>query len=106
MMKRYLTTFLLALGLLVSSIAVGQSAASDPIAGLNIYPNPATQDVLYVQTTSQEEKQVAIYDVLGSRVLAVRLTGRRMDISSLSPGIYVVRIRQGENSASRKLVVR
>ena len=78
----------------------------DEIAGFKIYPNPAMDDVVYVTTEKNKVKEVRIYDVFGELVLTDRLTNKALDISRLSPGVYVVQVTESNKSITRKLVVR
>ncbi len=77
-----------------------------PIEGLSIYPNPASGQKVYINTKSKKPKKVEIYNVLGKNVLSANLTGNELNISSLDPGIYIMKIQEGKSSATRKLVVR
>lgn len=77
-----------------------------PIEDLSIYPNPATGQRIYITTKNELIKQIEIFNVLGKPVLSARLTGNELNISSLEPGIYILKILEGKSTATRKLVVR
>jgi len=79
---------------------------SDEIAGFKLYPNPATADVVYVITDKNNLKDVRVYDVFGELVLTDRLSTKAMNISKLSPGVYVVQVTENGKSITRKLVVK
>jgi len=70
----------------------------------SVYPNPANN---YVNISSQEagEKNVAIYNVIGKLVINT-ITSERVDISTLTSGVYIVKISQNGVSSTKKLVVR
>lgn len=76
------------------------------IEGLSFYPNPATSGKLYITTKNNDDKQITIFDVLGKKVLQTSLSSRELNISSLSPGVYIIKIEEGDASATRKLIVR
>ena len=78
----------------------------DEIAGFKLYPNPVIADVVYVTTERNKVKEVRIYDVFGELVLTDRLTTKVLDISRLSPGVYVVQVTENDKSITRKLVVK
>ena len=82
------------------------SAKEVPIEGLSIYPNPASGQRVYVNTTAGKPKKIEVYNVLGKNVLSANLTGNELNISSLEPGIYIMKIQEGKSSATRKLVIR
>ena len=79
---------------------------NDEIAGFKLYPNPVMADVVYITSEQNTTKEVRIYDVFGDLVHTDRLTTKAMDISRLSPGVYMVQVTETEKSITRKLVVR
>lgn len=110
-MKNYFSAFLivLALGFGVSSYAQSdpiKSSSTGGIAELSIYPNPVSNGKIYITSKDNLTKQIEIYDVLGKKVLSTLLFSKEVNIVKLTPGIYVVKIKEGNNSATRKLVVR
>ena len=76
------------------------------IAGFKLYPNPVLADVVYVTTEKNNLKEIKIYDVFGELVLTDRLSTKAMNISRLSPGVYVVQVTENDKSITRKLVVK
>ena len=84
-----------------SSINIAQN-----IDGLTIYPNPVSNGKIYISTTLSHTKEINIYDVLGKNIISKTLIGEELDISKLNPGVYILKIRENEYSATRKLVVR
>lgn len=111
LMKNYFSAFLivLALGFGVSSYAQSdpiKSSSTGGIAELSIYPNPVSNGKIYITSKDNLTKQIEIYDVLGKKVLSTLLFSKEVNIVKLTPGIYVVKIKEGNNSATRKLVVR
>lgn len=80
--------------------------------GLSLYPVPATND-LFVRhkLNTTQPVNISVFDVTGKQVLqreAERLNESelRLDISSLSPGIYILQIRNGEGLASGRFTKR
>ena len=76
------------------------------IEGLNFYPNPVSNGKIYISSKSAMEKDITIFDVLGKKVLQAVVTSKELSISSLSPGVYIIKIREGEATATRKLIVK
>lgn len=74
------------------------------IAGLSIYPNPA-KNILNITSDSSEAKSVAIYNVLGKVVLSEKVTNAPINIANLASGVYVIKVSEGDKTASRKLVI-
>ena len=76
------------------------------IEGLSLYPNPITNGKVYIATKNDSEKEIQIFDVLGKKVFYTQLNTRELNISSLSPGVYIIKIREEESTATRKLIIR
>lgn len=112
MKQKYLLTFFLVCFLIVAAPASAQESdrvpqrTEIPIDGLSIYPNPVTGGKVYISSTKNQDKIIEIYNVLGKPVQKTRLRGREMDVSSLIPGIYILKIQEGKAKATRKLVVK
>lgn len=87
----------------------GNSAAiqqQQNIEDLNIYPNPASSDRVYITSKSGQSKEVEIYDVLGKKILQATITGKELNISNLTAGVYIIKVKEGEATATRKLIVK
>lgn len=82
------------------------ASGKETIEGLNIYPNPATSDRIYITSKSSQSKEVEIYDVLGKKILQSTLTGKELNITSLTPGVYIIKIKEGNATATKKLIVK
>lgn len=76
------------------------------IEGLNFYPNPVSNGKIYVTSKSGIDKEVVIFDVLGKLVLQATMTTKELNISSLSPGVYIIKFKEGEATTTRKLIVK
>lgn len=76
------------------------------IEGLSLYPNPITNGKVYIATKNDSEKEIQIFDVLGKKVFYTQLNSRELNLTSLSPGVYIIKIREEESSATRKLIIR
>lgn len=113
-MKNYFYILFLIVGLGMSTtnsyaqtIASNTSlSASDDIMQLSIYPNPVSNGKIYITTKENSGIDIEIYDVLGKKVLSKSLFGKELNISKLIAGIYILKIKEGNNSATRKLVVK
>jgi len=76
------------------------------IEGLNIFPNPVNNGKVYISTKYNLAKTIEIYDVLGKKIISQILYGKELKINDLNPGVYILKIKEGKSSATRKLVVR
>ncbi len=108
MKKNYLYTTILFITLSFSSFAqsgklMSQDSSND---GLSFYPNPATSGKIFIASKSNIAKEVEIYDVLGKKVFQTFSSSKEINISNLSPGVYIIKIKENENTATRKLIIK
>lgn len=75
------------------------------IEGLAIYPNPVNSGKIFISSKSSLDKKVEIFNVLGKKVLEIVITSKEVNISSLSAGVYIIKIKEGEATATRKLII-
>lgn len=113
MKQKYLLSFLLFVFLIIAVPASAQDSdlvparrTEIPIDGLSIYPNPVTGGKVYISSTKNLEKEIEIFNVLGKPVQKTRIRGKELDVSRLTAGIYILKIKEGKAKATKKLVVR
>lgn len=70
---------------------------------VSVYPNPVNE---FVTISSELEiNKLEIYNLLGKRVISSsKLVDNNLDISSLSKGVYLLKLTSGESVATRKLI--
>ena len=113
-MKRNYFYIILLSAFLFSASAMAQDnkAASvnktqeNTIEGLSIYPNPTNGDKIYIVSKLSLDKEIEIFDVLGKRILQTTISSKELNIGNLNAGVYIIKIREGEASATRKLIVK
>ena len=73
-------------------------------AGFEVNPNP-TNDILNLKN-SQNIDNVIVFDLLGKEVLTQKInaTDSQIDISTLSSGMYLIKVKAGENSKIIKII--
>lgn len=74
-------------------------------ACFNIYPNPA-QDMILITNAYATKTSMTIYNLVGDLLIQQELTGNknRIDISSLAPGVYIIKLFGGDWQAQKKLI--
>lgn len=70
---------------------------------IRMYPNPAS-GMVYIESGQADITKVEIYSVLGSKVLDV--SGKEINVESLTDGIYLVKIYSGSESITKKLIIK
>jgi hypothetical protein len=83
----------------------GSKSQEPTIEGLSVYPNPNNTGKVYITSRFNLDKKVEIFDVLGKKVIDVTLYTKELNISNLNPGVYIIKIKEGDASATRKLIV-
>lgn len=73
---------------------------------LGFYPNPVSNGKIYITSKTSLEKEIIIFDVLGKKVFQQDTNAKEVNISTLSPGVYIIRIKEGDITATRKLIVK
>ncbi|MDF2437137.1 MAG: hypothetical protein K0Q95_1513 [Bacteroidota bacterium] len=87
-----------------SSVSVSENEEDN----LNIYPNPADNN-LFVKANFSSSTNISIVNILGEEVIAVSSNtkgsfSQTIDISTLSAGVYYLRIKNENKIASKKIV--
>ena len=111
MVKKYLYIILFLISFTTTAVVAQESKSSQKsietsIEGLSFYPNPVTNGKVYISSKLNADKQIAIFDVLGKKVLQTLLSSKELNVASLSPGVYIIKIEEGDATATRKLIVR
>lgn len=97
---------LFSLGAAAQESKAAPAGGTEPIEGLNIYPNPVSGGKIYITSKSNLNKEVEIYDVLGKRILVASITAKELNVSELTSGVYIIKIKEGEATATRKLIIK
>lgn len=107
-MKKYYFGLLLLLTL--SSYGQDTKSVDQPLqvkeSSLKLYPNPATNNVVFITTTKNGVKDIVVYDVFGEMVLIDRISSKSLNISRLIAGVYVLQVTENHETMTRKLVVK
>lgn len=74
--------------------------------GFNIYPNP-TRGYVNIHTFSNDPRSVTIFDLLEKNVLAKNMQHNGiLDVTSLNPGIYFIRVKEYGKTATQQLIIK
>lgn len=84
------------------------SVTRNEIDGFAVYPNPVNGNSFSLSTNSTDEKLVQVYNVLGKLVVSEKVSGQNstINISTLTNGIYILKVEENGKIATKKLVVR
>jgi hypothetical protein len=84
------------------------SIKENTIEGFSTYPNPINSGEFTVSSASSIEKTVKIYSVIGKDVFTEKFTGhsKKLEVSFLNKGIYILKVTEGDKIATQKLVIK
>lgn len=84
---------------------IGSMGISDlTVAGISVYPNPV-RDFLNIDIHKPSNiKSIALYDLLGKKLMVVNKYIPSLDISNLSTGMYVLEIKTDNGIFTSKIV--
>jgi len=111
MKQKYIFIIMTLIGLFMATSSYSQTQETkiymdDPIQGLTLYPNPVSNGKLFIYSSKNLLKQVEIFDVLGKKVLSASIFDKTLDVSSLTSGVYIIKVEEGSSTSTRKLVIR
>lgn len=70
---------------------------------VSVYPNPAKESVTI--TSQVELNKIEVFNLLGKQVIKTStLNNNILDVSSLSKGVYLMKLTSGDSVATRKLI--
>ncbi|MEX0273518.1 MAG: T9SS type A sorting domain-containing protein [Flavobacteriaceae bacterium] len=99
----YLILFFFFLSFSYGQDAVGKASS---IEGFKLYPNPTINGKVYISTKAKAPKRILIFDVLGTKVMETTLIREELNVSDLGAGVYLLRVIEKGEVATRKLVIK
>ena len=94
----------------IVSLSNGQSSSSrqNVVVEFRAFPNPVNQGVFTITTADIKEKEVVMYSLLGKKVFrrTFNESKKQFDVSHISPGVYIMKIIQGDKKSSKKLIIK
>lgn len=79
---------------------------NNSVSNLTLYPNPVSNGKLFISSSSNLEKEVAIYTTLGQQVLQDKTVSEAINVSNLSQGTYFVKITEAGLTNTKKLIIK
>ncbi|MFA6200135.1 MAG: T9SS type A sorting domain-containing protein, partial [Bacteroidales bacterium] len=89
----------------------GLSNVNNNQLNIQLYPNPATSSTKLIINGISGETQIIINDIQGRTINTTKnnpLNGKieqTIDLTKLSKGIYIINIKNANNSKTEKLIV-
>lgn len=76
------------------------------IEGFKTYPNPVTNGVLNIITSSNDTKTVEIFDIAGKQVFNTTTSEESININILKTGVYMLKVTENNKVSTQKLMVK
>src|SRR5690606_33617659 len=74
---------------------------------VSVSPNPTSDFLYFISSESNISiDKVEIYDTIGKRVFASELNNNSIDISNLTPGVYMVKIYSEDGGYVTKKIIK
>lgn len=96
----------LKVGTSFSDLGVTLATEQNEIEGLKVYPNPVSNGVLHVESASNLERSIVMFDVLGKKVFSTTTDTTILNVASLKSGVYIIKITEAGKTATRKVVIK
>ncbi|MCF8226666.1 MAG: thiol protease/hemagglutinin PrtT [Bacteroidales bacterium] len=92
---------------IVDNLSGGTSVADNIVDGFNIYPNPVSDFItIDMDRDAASDARIDIYNITGQKCFTCTLQqGNRVDLSELENGIYMVVVRNGDQSSQEKIII-
>lgn len=100
-------------GIDLGNVSTGVSS-NNLEAGLNVYPNPAINDLYinYVNANVQSDVEVTVVDLSGRVVYTENIANngngefaKNIDISTFAKGVYIVKVKADNEIVNKKIVI-
>ncbi|WP_223549548.1 DUF5689 domain-containing protein [Aestuariivivens sp. NBU2969] len=82
------------------------SSKYNQIEGFAMYPNPTSLGYVNIISKNQSALRVGVHDILGKQVINKTISNNRLDVSTLTTGIYIIKISQDDAITTRKLIIK
>lgn len=75
-------------------------------SSVKLFPNPTKHTIYFEIPIAQNQLSVAVFDITGKHVLSkiVTLSDNTIDVSSLSKGMYLIKLKSAKTSKSIKIL--
>jgi Zn-dependent metalloprotease len=77
------------------------SATLDASAELSLYPNPAADQLQLSLSSGAELQSIEVFDARGAKASVRSLGNGQLNVSSLAPGLYLLRATDGQNTFTK-----
>lgn len=99
-------------GVMLDNLVVAQTFAQtlstenfESAGSFKLYPNPSNTGFVTIKSNQMGAVQAQVFDLLGKQVINTVVNNERIDVSNLNAGVYVIKLTQDKNTATKKLII-
>ncbi|GAA3646247.1 Calx-beta domain-containing protein [Flavivirga jejuensis] len=70
---------------------------------VNVYPNPVNK-ILHINTNNIKLEKVTLYNILGKMIKHIEIENKEIDFSSMTNGIYLLKIVTSEGTLVKRII--
>jgi hypothetical protein len=85
---------------------LNNQAKNGEVEKFHAFSNADFNDLTTIVSNNNNAKDIRVYDLFGKIALKEHTTNRKLNISNLDTGIYIVQVTENTKTTSRKLVVK
>jgi subtilisin-like proprotein convertase family protein len=92
------------------TVATALAVEDNSFTQFNVYPNP-TNGVVNISLSTFEDVKVTLYDISGRHIYSDTLENnsntfnKNIDLSNVASGVYLLNVKSGSKTATKKLVI-
>jgi len=93
------------------TVATALAVGDNSFVEFNVYPNP-TNGMVNITLSTFDDVKVTLYDISGRQIYSQTLENnsntfnKNIDLSSVASGVYLLNVKSGTKTATKKLVIR
>ena len=88
------------------TIDTGLSNSDIEILDVKFYPNPANENFVTIISTVEGLKNIKVFSITGRKIMDTSIHSSKIDVSSLTSGIYSINVTINGQSKVSKLIIR
>ncbi|WP_442264983.1 T9SS type A sorting domain-containing protein [Tenacibaculum sp. ZS6-P6] len=84
------------------------SVIENEIDGFGVYPNPTNNKTFTLTSASVDVKDIQIFNMIGKKVYETSVSGTKKDVnvSSISSGMYILKVVESNKVATQRLIIK
>ena len=74
---------------------------------MKVFPNPILNNkTLNILTPQNTYREVHLFNIIGEKVFFNYGINNKLDLKSIKPGVYILKIKENNNIAIKKIIIK